>query len=685
MIQLCLPLFVAALLARAAPAAAQDALDADPDVRHSAWRHRRTVRVDSDRGIGFAALLLPPQLIARSQASLADLRLLDGAREVPYVIDLRQEGPRHERQAGILSERQMEGQGRSVWTVDLGARQAFDTVHLTIAGGDFASRVSIEAQDEAGTWRTVRAEVGVFDWPWQVGHREVGRVHHTTISLDATTTARFLRLRVDDRRSAPLSLQGVQVLRHRVAPEERWRQPATLVPLPAPSGWSRYRIDAPAGWPVDEVVIVALDQTFVRQVRVIEEAPGDKASRSLIERGRGIIYRLHLPDAAVAGEQLGIPVERPGGGALLLEIENSTSPPLRGLGVVLVGPQVRLLFPLESIGQKDKLRLYYGNSVTRPPSYELEALREPLARHRSFVAAELGPEEQNPRYQPAAPLERGVRLGPPLDLRRWRFMRRLSSAPREDLYGVLLDPADLGALREDLGDVRIGDGQGRQIPFVLEPTAGQRRLELRIQRLPSSRDRRSRYRLVPELEPGHIPAPVPMAGLELEVAEEAFSRTVRLLGDTVTEQGQEISRRLLERREGRLPLRLPVPAGRYRGLVLEIDDGDDAPLHIVAARALLQLPRLAFQLTPELGECRLFLGNPEAEPPRYDVQMLRRQVAAYAVVPLPALLLQANTAYRPRAGEYVRSAPAALILWSTLLLMVLVLVVLMVRLVRRYP
>jgi hypothetical protein len=93
--------------------------------------------------------------------------------------------------------------------------------------------------------------------------------------------------------------------------------------------------------------------------------------------------------------------------------------------------------------------------------------------------------------------------------------------------------------------------------------------------------------------------------------------------------------------------------------------------------------RICFRLSPAPTDYRLLLGNPGLGPPRYDndTEALRRQCGA--PVRLSPGPLQANPAYRVRAGDYVRGPLPALLLWGTLLLTLSAVIFLVVRLARR--
>ncbi|MBI3932168.1 MAG: DUF3999 family protein [Acidobacteria bacterium] len=664
----------------------------DRDEERSAWRHRRAV-VLSGAGTegGFAALTLAPEVVARSQADLRDVRLVgpDGA-DVPYVVDRVVERETTRSWAGRLLDTRREpmgpaeeGRGRSVWTVDLGEDRTFDTVRLAIDARDFAKRVRLEASADLAAWRLLRDDAGVFEAPW------TPRVRHTTIALGGPERARYLRLTVaDDRRSPAVDVSGVEVTATRRAEGEEWTRPVTLTSLGRKASASRYRLDLPATFPLEILRLEADDAAFARRVRVLEvrERGGRVDERPLAE---GLLYRVQLRDAALSGECLTLAfATRAEAGEIVLEVEDGDSPPLRRLRLSLAGAAVRLLFA----GGPGPHALYYGNEVTRAPLYDLGPVRGRLAASGDLAAASAGPEAENPRYRKAAPLPFAPPRGAPVEVHRWRSVRTLALGGREDLYAVTLAAGDLATLRPDLGDLRIVDEADRQVPYVLETGAAEAREPLTFER--ASRPLRtgersvSRYRLLLRDPASGKPLTLPLASVEIDVQEAFFDRPARVLVDAPGRRGERslFSGRLSRRVEARAsvpapPLVVALDGSRLSELVLEVDEGDNAPLTLTAARAVVRVPRVTLKTGP--GAYRLLLGNREARAPRYDLASLRQEVLSYSALAAAAAPAEANPAFRRFAGDYFSDAPPTLLLWGTLLAAVVALLLLTARVIRQ--
>jgi hypothetical protein len=662
---------------------------ADLDGQRSAWRYRRSAVIPAQEG--FASIALPPEVAAHSQGDLRDLRLVgpEGA-EIPYVVDRVVDREATRRWAGRLVDTRREpigpaeeGGGRSVWVVDLGEERTFDTVTLEIGASDFAKRMRLEASTDGATWRTLREDAGVFDAAW------APRVHHTVLPVPETGRGRYLRLTTSDhRRSPPVSVAGVTVSATRRAEGEEWRRPLALSRIEGKAG-SRYRLDLPPTFPLEFLTLEADDAAFARGVRLLEvrEVSGQKAERVLAE---GLLYRVKLADAALSGECLSLPVASAGqGGELVLEVADGDSPPLKRPRVTVSAPTVRLLFA----AGPGPLTLYYGNEVTRAPLYDLGPVRERLALSAP-AAATLGPEVENARYQRAAPLPFAAPRGAAVEVHRWKALRKLALGGSEDLHALTLAPEDLAVLRPDLGDIRLVDEEGRQVPYILEAGAALATVPLTVERVsdPMRADRRteSRYRLRPREGTSGRPLILPLAALELEVLERFFDRPARLLTEAPGGRGERalfvgrLARNVEPRAQGAPPpLVISLDGSRHSELTLQVDEGDNAPLTLTAARAVVRVPRITFKSGS--GGYQLLLGNRDATVPRYDLASLRQEVLAYSALAASASSAEANPAFRRFVGDYWSDAPPTLLLWGTLLLAVVALLLLTARVIRRAP
>jgi len=658
--------------------AASTVTAAELDESRTAWRYRRTVWVAAPDG--FAALDLPPELRARSRPDLRDLRLLaaDGT-EVPFVVDRVVEREASRWWPGTLTDTAEEPvgpadetAGTTRWTVDLGAARGIDTIELDVRETDFAKRVRVEGSTDGREWTTLASDAPVFDRAWR------GRVRHTRIALEAVASVRYLRLTArDHRRSPPISLAGVNAAWTRVAPGQTWSRPERVVLVERANGVTRYRVSSEL--PAEELTIEADDPAFSR--RLVVRGGAGEASRVLADAW---VYRVRLPEEALAGESLRLPLSALPEGAndLTLEVHDGDSPPLRGLRVTVSGAATRLLFAAPAA----PVALYYGNEVTRGALYDLAALHGRLSTSGQMAPATLGAEQENPAYRKPPPLPVGLPRGAGVDVSRWRAERPLQIANATDLYAITLAPGDLARLRPDLGDLRLVDEEGRQVPYILEPSVQEERVTLSAETARTS-DRRSRHRLgLPGLPSRSA---VPLEGLVLQFAETFFDRPVGVRAGGDERRQRRLWSGRLERRPGSdaskppEPIRLSWPPERVRDLEVEIENGDNVPLTLSSAEGVVRVPRLTFQAGP--GSYRLLLGNADAAAPRYDLASLRREVLAFSAVAAPLGASRTNPAARGFAGEFLQDTPPTLLLWGTLLATVGALLWVTMRVLRQPP
>lgn len=650
------------------------------DAARQAWRYRRDVRLSAEGTL--VALELPPEIQTHAQAELRDLRLVaaDG-QDVPYVLDRLAARAPAERFPGSLEDVRREAKLFSQWQVDFGAPHRFERLELSVPQTGFAKRLRVEGSSDGSAWQLLATDAGIFERQWQ------GQLRQTAVVFDAPQDARYVRLTADDQRSAPIDITGVDAVGVSRPAGARWTRSAPLATDPgAPppgtrAGVQRWRLLTPPGLPAEGLTLDAADPVFSRQVRLLESGTGT----SVQVLATGTLFRLSVPEEQVRGSALTLGLRAPGSGALVLEIDNGDSPPLRDLRVTLEGYAQRLLF---SVPQTETLTLYYGNAATRAPLYDVQALTARLGLVTSAPGASLGEEQLNPLYVPAPPLRFLAVAGAPIDVTRWRRQRALGDVEREDIYSLTLDAHDLAELLPDLADLRLVDGAGRQVPYVLERAAGEQALPL--ESAPRAGEERAglrRYRLQ---SPDPVAGPaelLPWTALELDFALPFFSRSARLLTDDATEGLRRPGERTLwtgrlERGEGQAGAQVVTLDGaRRRELTLEIDDGDDQPLVPTRVLARVSVPRLTFKAGP--GTLRLLLGCADATPPRYDIDTLRRELLTYSASPLGLGAAQDNPDHRRRAGDLLRQAPSTLLLWGTLGVAIVALLLLTARILRQ--
>ncbi len=696
--------------------------DAAPtDAGQSSFPFRRSIEVRGTAIDGFAVVALPPELSSDDAEGSFRLIRSDG-REVPYVVTRDAGEAKDRRYSGQLVDTRHEGD-QTHWIVDLGALHRFERLDLNIPQLHFRRRVTVEAAEQQnGPYRVIARDVGIFDLPWQ--NAPGGRLHYTTIRFADSQRARFLRFQISSRWRGflfrPLSLQGVTAVAHLRRPGSIWTIPAPLIPVPSPPPSkhqkpgekphvSLYRLDLPPGLSFQQLQLSARDPGFVRSVRLLEADA--QQSTPVVGNGKlqvlseSTIFRLTdgpipqapkkgehaepIDDEPVTGESLGLALEEsPGKGVLLLEVTDGDSPPLAELTATVSGIGSRLIFPIgpaSSASTTDTTQhysLYFGSETARKRDYDLQKLVDSLARLASLVPAQLGGKEANPRYQKTQPLPAVPTAGSPIVTASYQLMRSVAMRDGVELYSIQLSPVDLAYLKPDLGDLRIVDPEGQQVPYVVVPHAIETRTELFMAVEVLTEGKVSRYRL--SLRNGNQPLLLPFEALELSISSSFYRRTVRvreMRSEATPHPAQLVEATIWRLSEDDAGFhRLPLPEKPVRELVLEVDNGDNPPLDITQVLGVISVPRVIYKGDAQ-KEYRLLIGNPEAQTPTYDLASLRDVLIDYPARLVVLGSLVPNPGFRP-PSNYFREGRMNLVLLGVLGLCVVVLLGLSLRLLR---
>jgi len=295
--------------------------------------------------------------------------------------------------------------------------------------------------------------------------------------------------------------------------------------------------------------------------------------------------------------------------------------------------------------------------------------------------AQIGAIRPNPRFDASPALAFAMHPGAEIDTRVFTHRRSLSIEPSlEGLSSLVLAPNDVAASRADLADIRITGGDTRQWPYLMQRSAVSRTLPVTLDSSASAR-RVSTYTLgVPD-------APLRASRLTLRFEAPFFDRAYRLFAiDDDGDRSLIVAGRL--KKDGRRPKpsRIGFEAAVY-GFELEIEDGDDAPLLLESAEVRVRLPRLF--LAAKEGTYTLWIGNPDARAPSYELERVRDVVLAVSSHNAGSGELESNSNYslaarigsRDGAGTWLQTAGV----WAVLLLAVAVLGALTLRVLRQEP
>ncbi|HLY38040.1 MAG TPA: DUF3999 family protein [Candidatus Binatia bacterium] len=643
------------------------------------FRHERPV-MPAGPGAGRLAVDVPLLAGARPLrydpagrfvGGLDDLRLFatTGA-EVPHLVVAPSE-PREEWRDGRLVP-VLATDDESGFEVDLGAATTVDRLRLTGLSAPFLKRVRLEGSGDRNHWALLAAEATVFDLPAEQLRR---------FDIDfAPEDVRYLRVTWDDRSSARLPAPQVAAARvaTAVTPPAPERVPLPFEARPSEPGKSRFRLRLPAvGMPLRALELDCPGEHLLRPAYVAE-ARLDGGEVTPHELGQAVLRR--TARGGLVAADLRIPIATPSEPELELVVDDGDNPPLDLRGVWAELAPLPWIYFESPDGATLVAR--FGDAKIAAPRYDLEAARAavagttpPGARWGETVAT-AQPEPPPPDAAAAVPA-----VGAPVDPKMFRFARPLPDGPT-GLTAVALDAAVLAHSRA-LADVRVVDGEGRQVPYVVEHL--DEPLEMTLAELvpiAGTTHGESRYRLT-------LPyANLPVARLVLTTTARVFERRVALRVEQAGPDARTPAREqtvaqatwLHADPDASAPaLTILVPSLDTSTVTVAIDDGDNSRLPVAPPRLLLPARRVRlFRVSDE--PLRLLYGAPGLSAPRYDLALLApRVLGASANEIAPAPETGAGEAPASAAGG---TATERRVFWAALALAVAVLLGVLARLLR---
>lgn len=442
----------------------------------------------------------------------------------------------------------------------------------------------------------------------------------------------YLRITVGDARERPIPLTSVTTCQTPPEPPEAEVVTVALDAVSTGAAATRLLLNLPARHlQLRSIAIDPDDPVFSREITVaVRMTAAGEAREQVIARGR--IHRVSLAGAA-RSEVLSIPL--PGqsldGRTLVVTIENGDSPPLsvrQPIRVTFEMPRLRF-----SARPGERYALAVGNRSAKQPRYDLAALPA-LGELPVAAKATAGPLERNPVYRAEEAAKGAPAEGAAIDLAHWR--RRRGVICQGGGVQALEVPPEVLARSPALGDLRLVAG-GRQIPYILERGSLARRLDVTPESLPPERGGRlSRWRL-------RLPhAGLPLEELRCTVGDQMFRREASVYEELPPERGgrSAVGAATWERRgqEGNTSFSVGLGQRVTRGtLVIELDDGDNAPLAVKACSVGWHASRLLFK-APAAEAVTLLYDNPDAVAPRYDLalqadELLAADAASAALTP----------------------------------------------------
>lgn len=629
-----------------------------------AWKFDQSVTIETN---GLIKIDVPLETLDHARSGLEDLRLYDSLGvETPFLI---------ERPVQISAVVQAARNTRvtlrpdaSVVLVETGLAQALDGVILESPARDFIKSALIEGSQDGKVWQTITDGEPLFRQPLGAS-----KLH---VSLTPAQWA-WLRVTLDDKRSAPIPITGAQI--QASGPEPAPAQPLELRVIEREEGPLRTRLTLRvAGAPVvlAGITIETPEPLFTRPVELLRPSVEENEIRETV-LARGTLYRMVVEGRPMVSNltfarDAFVPVKE-----LVMTLENGDSPPLALTTLKATRRPVHLTFLSSGAGV---FHLLSGNPLCPAPHYDLATMPHDVSGQ--WTRSRAGEFATNTAYRQAAPLPEVGESGAALDVSDWGYRKQVA-IKQSGVQQVELDLETLSEASTDLSDLRLMR-DGRQLSYLIERPAISRRFSPVMEKLADSkRPSMSRWRLkLPEHS-------LPITRIHAQTDAPFFKRDVVLMESAPDERGNMnyIQRSAASWTRAlnqiRTPLSMEVQGRLATDTVyLEMENGDNPALALDRIEMEYPVARLVFKATGE-GTVWLYYGNSKARRPQYDIDLAARQMLAETK---NKATLGAVEALRGRRGGIERLGGAAgWLFWGVLGAVVIGLLAVIRRLVPKHP
>jgi uncharacterized protein DUF3999 len=384
-------LFALLLLWQAAAPAPKGAIDAQ---QYS--RYQRTIALPD--GVGQTCAVIDAQMFPHAAPSLKDVRLYQGAQEIPYAITLSEPAQPDSTAAKVLN---LGTRGRSI-VFDLAMPdRPYTEVDLELAGQDYLATAVVTGSNSLLSSNATRlGDFTLFDLRTQhLSHSTVLHLQessfpylHIVLTASAAPGTRGFA-------ATPSMVKGATVPPSREA-QSLYTVAAETTAITQQGRRSVASFALPERVPVEQVSFVLAPEfkaNFSRDVHISDRPRG--TPKSAAETIDGTILRVHLTQAGreVRQQQLSVPAilgaNLQGAASVEVAIDNGDDAPLPITAVRLEMRQRKLCF---SAPDAQPVTLYYGDAGLTTPQYDYARLFSATAKKN---AAQLGPEQLNPDYR----------------------------------------------------------------------------------------------------------------------------------------------------------------------------------------------------------------------------------------------------------------------------------------------
>jgi hypothetical protein len=624
----------------------------------SDWQHEQQFTVSKP---GLMKISLPAETLNAARPGLEDLRLYgDDGNEIPYVIEHPMPSPKVNQAAKSFSVSL--NSANTIITLESGIVQPFDAVTLETPAPNFIKSVKVEDSIDGIKWAQLAQGRPIF--------RQRSGVANLKISFP-TTVSKWLRLTVDDSRSAPIPFTGAQVHAASGGSVPVETVPATVSERDESPGQTRLAINlGAANLDVAGLEIQTTEPLFMRQISIAIPQISEGVIHEQ-EIGQGSIYRIAV-EGQKPSENLYVPLENSvPSRELILHIQNGDSPPLPVSSVQVERRPVYLVFLARDPGI---FHLATGNAHCDAPHYDLAALNMDL-KSVAVSPINVSAVADNPNFH--TPEEYWEYSGAALDISAWKFRKtvKISDAGAEQIE---LDPDVLAHANPDLADLRLMHGSN-QVPYIVERTSISRAIVPFVTMTNDAKAPRVSQWLL-QLPQANLPvtrltcvAPTPLFQRDMVlyemVTDDRGEKFVNGLGEASWTQTPDSKSKEFDLALDRSP--------QTSSLILNTDNGDNPPLQLEQFKFFYPVTRILFKAAPG-EELSLYYGNANAAPPRYDLSLVTGQLLA--ADKNIASLAEEEPLQKPAWHATEIAGSANYFFWGVLALVVVVLLIVISRL-----
>lgn len=630
-----------------------------------AWRNSQPITLPQRSLIRFS---VPLSTLDLARPGLEDLRIHDATgREVPFDLD-------RPVQRAVLTAAPRKFISRietntTVAFIETGLAQPVAGVTLQTPARDFLKAVRVEGSSDGARWATIADGLPVFAIP--------GGATQLRVNFPAGTWP-HLRVTLNDQRANPIPVTGVVL-----HPEAAEAAPAESLGVEVTERTetdreTRLTLRLLGGnVTLAGIRLVTTEPLFSRGVSLAQRSVSEGEVRETVIAS-GHVFRFALegrPAVSNITFAVDVPVQAR---ELLLTIHNEDNPPL---ALAAVEAKRRPVFALLLNDRPGPLQLLSGNAQCPAPRYDLASLRRDL-RTVPPVTAQAGKLVANPAFTAPDPLALLATGTTPLDVNPWRFRKsvRLAAAGMQQLE---LDLEVLARVAQSFADLRLVTG-GQQVPFILERIPVQRSFPIAATKADEpKRPAISRWSLT-------LPhKSLPLTRLTCESSAPLFRRDAVVFEERADSRGEKhrvgLGNAIWVRTPEQKPGKLIVPlnqAPTTDQLWLEVENGDNPALQLSDFTAWHATARLLFRAATE-GVPALYYGNVKATFPRYDLELVARQILS-APKSKATLGLEESLKGRP-LGESLAGPKENALFWVVLALVVTTLLFVLTRMLPKPP